>query len=276
VNGLPPSLSLSPPANLRLSANIGFLHCHACLIEEVAMRVIAIENPITAQERRMLEEMHRMRARIFAGRLGWKVTCLDGMEFDEFDLLSPTYILALAENGNLAGSVRLLPADGPTMLERVFPQLLREGSVRSHAAMVESSRFCVDTQGDRSPRSGVHDATRALFAGIIEWGLLNGYSELVTATDLRLERLLKRCGWAMERLGSPFLINETPSIAGKLPLTEGDFARQRLVDYRSSFMGKQCEIHHQWASQLDAEGQTPSGSLQSKELKSCRNNQRLP
>ncbi|WP_457812600.1 acyl-homoserine-lactone synthase [Sinorhizobium meliloti] len=33
----------------------------------------------------------------------------------------------------------------------------------------------------------LHQATLATFAGIIEWSMANGYTEIVTATDLRFE-----------------------------------------------------------------------------------------
>lgn len=206
------------------------------------MRVLAIQNAKTPHDLSLIKQMHRMRARIFAGRLGWQVNIQAGLEFDEFDLLGPTYILALDDDGELAGSVRLLHAEGPTMLSRVFPQLLAKGALQAHSKMVESSRFCVDTLLEAKTCNGVHDATRSLFAAIIEWGLLNGYTQLVTATDVRLERLLRRCDWPMERIGEPCLINETRSVAGILSISEADFRRQRPDGYKSDFMGKQIEI----------------------------------
>ncbi|WP_292219552.1 acyl-homoserine-lactone synthase, partial [Mesorhizobium sp.] len=69
------------------------------------------------------------------------------------------------------------------------------GSLAAHAAMVESSRFCVDTSLQAVRGEGqLHLATLTMFAGIIEWSMANGYDEIVTATDLRLERILKRAG----------------------------------------------------------------------------------
>ena len=37
------------------------------------MRVVAIKNPKSETERRLINEMHRLRARIFRGRLAWTV-----------------------------------------------------------------------------------------------------------------------------------------------------------------------------------------------------------
>lgn len=49
----------------------------------------------------------------------------------------------------------------------------------------------------------MHQATLTMFAGIIEWSMANGYDEIVTATDLRFERILNRAGWPLRRLGEP-------------------------------------------------------------------------
>ena len=204
------------------------------------MRVVAIKNPKSEAERRLINEMHRLRARIFRGRLAWNVRCTSGLEMDGFDKLSPTYILCLDRTETVIGCARLLPAAGGTMLEQVFPQLLETGQLHTHSRMIESSRFCVDTNAAAErEQAGLHSATLAMFAGIIEWSVLNGYREIVTATDVRLERILRRAGWPLSRLGSPAQINETRSIAGFLPADWESFDRLRPSFYSSSF------FHHQ-------------------------------
>src|SRR5690606_724630 len=148
---------------------------------------IAIKNPKSEAERRLINEMHRLRARIFRGRLEWTVRCTSGLEIDRFDKLNPTYILCLDGFDAVIGCARLLPAAGGTMLEKVFPQLLEMTHLPSHHRMIESSRFCVDTNvAAAREQAGLHSATLAMFAGIVEWSVLNGYREIVTATDVRL------------------------------------------------------------------------------------------
>ncbi|MFX8681127.1 acyl-homoserine-lactone synthase, partial [Acinetobacter baumannii] len=80
----------------------------------------------------------------------------------------PTYILAISEDGSVVGSVRLLPATGPTLLSVLFPELRPSGLFCPHTAMIESSRFCVDTTFE-AKRGGqaIHDTTWTMFAGII-------------------------------------------------------------------------------------------------------------
>lgn len=200
------------------------------------MHLIAIRNPKGAPEVRILDAMHRLRARIFQGRLAWNVRCIDGREFDEFDALSPTYIIALSESETVVGCARLLPALGTTMLRAVFPELLREGHLPAHRALIESSRFCVDTSIEEGRGQALHEATLTMFAGIIEWSIHNGYSEIATATDVRFERILGRAGWPMERLGDPIMINETRSVAGILPADWASFERVRPASYSSAFI----------------------------------------
>ena len=150
----------------------------------------AVREVSSAIDRRLVDKHHQLRARVFAGRLGWSVDVRNDREADEFDAFNPTYILALADAATVAGCARLLPATGPTMLERTFPQLLAAGRLDAHSGMVESSRFCVDTRlGEGRGAGALHEATLTLFAGIIEWSMANGYSEIVTATDLRFERI---------------------------------------------------------------------------------------
>lgn len=188
------------------------------------MRILTVSPDQHERSRSFLKQMHRLRAAIFGGRLEWDVSITTGEERDQYDDCKPTYLLAITDSGLVAGCVRLLPASGPTMLERTFPQLLETGSLSPHSGMVESSRFCVDTGlVARRDASQLHLATLTLFAGIIQWAMVSGYSEIVTATDLRFERILKRAGWPMQRLGQPAAIGNTIAIAGSLPADRASF-----------------------------------------------------
>ncbi|NKL60104.1 acyl-homoserine-lactone synthase [Rhizobium leguminosarum] len=198
------------------------------------MRILTVAPEKYERHRDFLRQMHRLRATVFGGRLAWDVSITAGEERDQYDDCRPTYLLAIADGGKVAGCVRLLPASGPTMLEQIFPRLLDAGSLRPHTGMVESSRFCVDTSLiSQREVSQLHLATLTLFAGIIEWSMASGYSEIVTATDLRFERILKRAGWPMQRLGEPAPIGNTIAIAGSLPADRGSFEQVCPPGYQS-------------------------------------------
>ena len=59
-----------------------------------------------------------------------------------------------------------------------------------------------------------------LLSAVIEWGLIRQASEIVTVTDLRMERILRRAGWPMSRIGAPLEIGVTTAVAGILEVSE--------------------------------------------------------
>lgn len=198
------------------------------------MRVLSISSG-DARSSDYLNHMHRLRAAVFGERLEWDITITDAGERDQYDDLGPTYILAIEADQKVVGCARLLPAVGPTMLELTFPQLLADRSLNATKAMIESSRFCVDTTLPADRGGGqLHLATLTMLAAIIEWSMANGYDKIVTATDLRFERILNRAGWPMTRLGEPVAIGNTVAIAGILPADTKSFERVRPPNYRSA------------------------------------------
>ena len=76
------------------------------------MQAIAIPAMAHATYAHLVDSMHRLRARVFAGRLGWDVKVRQGREVDEFDRFGPTYVLAVTPISQVVGSARL-PRTGP-------------------------------------------------------------------------------------------------------------------------------------------------------------------
>lgn len=186
------------------------------------MRLVAVRNPTTIENRRLIDQMHALRARVFKQRLGWDVAVVDGRELDEYDLLNPTYLLVVSTGGNqVIGCARLLPGTGPTMLGRTFRALLDDNPVPQGRGVIESSRFCVDTDvAGAGTARGLHYATMLLFSGILDWAIAHNYSQVMTVTDLRFERILGRAGLPFARLGSPRPVGNTIAVAGIVPATK--------------------------------------------------------
>lgn len=199
------------------------------------MQILTFSTPRNIEEANLLHRHHQLRARVFSDRLGWDVNVANGCESDRFDALRPIYVLAASKEGQIAGCARLLPALGPTMVADVFPSLLPEGRLDAHPRMIESSRFCVDTSiAEGRGEGSVHEATLTMFAGIIEWSVTNGFTEIVTVTDLRFERILARIGWPLQRLGDPKQIGVTIAVAGTLQADVEIFSKLRPTNYQSS------------------------------------------
>lgn len=204
------------------------------------MRAVAVSAAGNRQHKGLIEAHHRLRAQVFSDRLGWDVNVRDGVEIDAFDALHPTYIITIASNGNVVGCARLLPATGPTMAADVFPELLPKRKLPAHERMIESSRFCVDTSiSEGQERGALHQVTLTMFAAIIEWSLLNHYTEIVTVTDLRFERILARAGWPLRRLGEPRKVGTTMALAGALRADRAAFETVRPATYHSDITPQQ-------------------------------------
>lgn len=175
-----------------------------------------------------LAAMHRLRYRIFKERLGWDVEVSGDMEVDEFDACHPVYLLQKGDDGRLQGCVRLLPTTGSTMLRDTFPALLGGEAAPASDAIWESSRFGLDLAASYSESpAGVARATYELFAGVLEFGLSRCLTDIVTVTDGRMERILRRARWPLRRLGEPGAIGGTLAIAGYLEISPEILARIR-------------------------------------------------
>ena len=167
-----------------------------------------------------LSEMHRLRYRVFKVRLGWDVEISSDMEVDAFDACQPTYLLQEDDDGCIQGCVRLLPTTGPTMLCNTFPALLDGQPAPASQIIWESSRFGLDLSASHAKAAdGIALATYELFVGMIEFGLMRRLSDIVTVTDVRMERILQRVGWPLRRLGRPRSIGSTLAIAGYLSIS---------------------------------------------------------
>ncbi|MER8880865.1 acyl-homoserine-lactone synthase [Mesorhizobium sp. M0684] len=163
-----------------------------------------------------LNQMHRLRHRVFRDRLDWDVSVSGGYEIDPFDALRPHYLLLRAPTGRIDGCVRLLPTTGPTMLRDSFSALLGDRSAPEDPRVWESSRFALDLPPAAPKQAGIAIGTYELFAGMVEFGLSRGLRSIVTVTDLRVERILRRAGWPLERLTDPQTIGNTRAVAGHL------------------------------------------------------------
>jgi acyl homoserine lactone synthase len=158
-----------------------------------------------------LWEMHMLRAKVFQGRLGWEVPVLSGMEIDGYDALEPQYMLMREPGGSLRGCWRLLPTEGPYMLKDSFAQLLHGQDAPSDAHIWELSRFALETDGDS--RFGFSGMTMEAIAAIIRYGHEQGITRYVTVTTVAIERLLRRAGVVISRLGAPMAIGIETAVA---------------------------------------------------------------
>ena len=165
-----------------------------------------------------LRQMHRIRKTIFKDRLGWDVTVSGALEFDEYDALGPSYLLSIDRHAAVNGCVRLLPTTGPNMLRDIFPHFVTKAAVPRSERVWEASRFAV-SGNTTAVETGLSQTTYDLLIGVLKFGLSNGITMIVCVVDVRMERILRRAGWQLERLGAAHRIGNTIALAGQLEVS---------------------------------------------------------
>ncbi len=157
------------------------------------------------EHRDIFDQMFRLRARSFLERRGWRVEVdREGREIDAFDRKhNPLYVCLLSDDGKqLLASLRLLPTMGPHMLADVFPEVMGEAGIVRNPLVWESSRFCVDTDAAHTfGKDGIHALTRGILAGLCKTAKDAGMQNIISVYDVYVERILKRAGCTVERIG---------------------------------------------------------------------------
>lgn len=178
----------------------------------------------------LLDDMFRLRARVFGGRLGWEVDIKDGMEIDKFDHMDPAYVIGIDEAGHVISCVRALQTTGPHMLADVFHAILDGEPPLRSANIWESTRFCVDTQrlGKGGELNAMSRATCELMIGSLEYARQSGITDIVTVIDPIMDRVLKRSDNApYGYVGSTKPMGKVHALAALLDCSEERIARVR-------------------------------------------------
>lgn len=166
--------------------------------------LVVVEDSNAREHRQLLDEMFRLRARVFHDRLKWDVVVRDGMERDRYDDEGPVYLIYTDKDGTaVKGSLRLLPTTGPTLLADFFADTLPDATQLSAPTIWECTRFCLDEQllGNGS-REELVFASGVLFAGLGEIALQSGIESILGNFDAAMYRLYRRIGCEVEILGS--------------------------------------------------------------------------
>lgn len=178
----------------------------------------------------VLDDMFELRARVFAGRLGWDVEVRGGQERDPFDALDPAYVVGLDGEGRVVSCARLLQTTGPHMLADVFGAILDGEPPPRSPHLWESTRFCVDTErlGRGTGEGSVSRATCELMVGTLEYARRSGIADIVTVIDPVMDRVLRRSGNApCDYVGRTVPMGKVPAMAALLDCTAERIGRVR-------------------------------------------------
>jgi acyl homoserine lactone synthase len=166
--------------------------------------IVVVQQHNAQQYRSLLNQMFRLRARVFHERLGWKVQVTDGKEIDKYDSEDPVYVMYTDEDQQkLIGSLRLLPTTGPTLVADYFEDTVPDSARLTSPYIWECTRFCVDEDYlGNGNRDDLIFASGVLFAALGEVAIEAGIQSILANFDARMHRLYRRVGCDVEVLGS--------------------------------------------------------------------------
>ena len=200
--------------------------------------MIVVVEPHNAEKHgHLLEQMFRMRARIFHDHLGWDVVVKDGMERDKYDEQSPVYIIYTDEDGHrVKGSLRLLPTTGPTLVADFFSDTLPDAASLMAPTIWECTRFCLDDDVWQKNKEEILFASTVLLVALGDLALRAGIESVIGNFDAAALHLWRRIGCEVEILGSTSRYGR-PVYLGLHPISETVISRikKKLKGAQSAF-----------------------------------------
>jgi acyl homoserine lactone synthase len=199
--------------------------------------IIVVEPHNAEKHAHLLEQMFRMRARIFHDHLGWDVVVKDGMERDKYDQQSPVYIIYTDEDGHrVKGSLRLLPTTGPTLVADFFSDTLPDAASLMAPTIWECTRFCLDDDVWQKNKEEIVFASTVLLVALGDLALRAGIESVIGNFDAAALHLWRRIGCEVEILGSTSRYGR-PVYLGLHPISETVISRikKKLKGAQSAF-----------------------------------------
>ena len=197
--------------------------------------MIIIVEPHNAEKHAyLLEQMFRMRARIFRDRLGWDVAVKDGKERDKYDDQNPVFIYTDDRGHKIKGSLRLLPTTGPTLLADFFSDTVPDAVHIMAPTIWECTRFCLDDDVWQKDKEEILFASTVLLVALGDLAIQAGIESIIGNFDTSALHLWRRIGCEVEVLGSTSRYGR-PVYLGIHPISEAIVGRikKKLKSARS-------------------------------------------
>jgi N-acyl-L-homoserine lactone synthetase len=166
--------------------------------------IVVIEQTNAHEHTHLMDEMFRLRARVFRDRMGWDVHVSDGKERDKYDDAAPVYIIDADEQAReVKGSLRLLPTTGPTVAADIFSDTMPDAVNLVAPTIWECTRFCLS---DRLLSTGSREdqlaASGVLIAALGDVAIGAGIESIIGNFDASMLRVYRRIGCEVEVLGA--------------------------------------------------------------------------
>ena len=178
----------------------------------------------------ILDQMFRLRKKVFADTLGWNVPVIGPFERDSYDSLCPAYLVWCDETRTrLYGGMRLMPTTGPTLLYDVFRATFPQAANLIAPGIWEGTRMCIDEEAisDDFPDVDAGRAFSMLLLALCECALDHGIHTMISNYEPHLKRVYKRAGAEVDELGRADGYGKYPVCCGAFEVSEHVLDRMR-------------------------------------------------
>ena len=178
----------------------------------------------------ILDQMFRLRKKVFADILGWNVPVIGPFERDSYDSLCPAYLVWCDETRTrLYGGMRLMPTTGPTLLYDVFRATFPQAANLVAPGIWEGTRMCIDEEAiaDDFPEVDAGRAFSMLLLALCECALDHGIHTMISNYEPHLKRVYKRAGAEVDELGRADGYGKYPVCCGAFEVSERVLDRMR-------------------------------------------------
>ncbi|MDP2121040.1 MAG: acyl-homoserine-lactone synthase [Hoeflea sp.] len=180
--------------------------------------------------RHLLDDMYRLRKRVFVDEAKWTIPHENGREIDRYDTLGPAYLVwCNPERTRLYGSLRLLPTTGPTLLYDTFRATFPGDACLAAPGIWEGTRLCIDKANLTADHPEILPvrAFGLLLLAATECALAHGIDTIITNYEPHLARIYARAGLPVDELGRADGYGRFPVCCGVFELSEAVAATMR-------------------------------------------------
>jgi N-acyl-L-homoserine lactone synthetase len=181
-----------------------------------------------ACHRQDLDNMYRLRDKVFLQKLNWDVKSQNGMEKDEYDEKDAYYIIYKDEQGVIRGCQRFIEMTNQCMFDGPFRFLLSNISDFKRPGYWEVSRFAVDYEySENYTQEDARKVFRSLLATEMHFGLEVAKVEaFLCITSPTFGKLVALNGLVMAPLKSCSINNDPIVVSAYSPLR---FSYEKLL-----------------------------------------------
>ncbi len=171
-------------------------------------------------------DLFKYRHDIFVEKLGWNLAVNSSYEKDQFDHADTLYVVAKDSSDNITGCARLLPTTQPYLLKDVFPELLNGLLPPVSEDIWEISRLTNQLVSKKNigPSIGNYGQISELsfielLKEVIKVAKAQGAKKLISVSPVGIERLLRKAGVNVHRVGPAKIIDGHAILACWIEIT---------------------------------------------------------